>query len=96
MSSIVLNYLTRFAFFQLKGNLFNLELKDLYGAAAGSRPQPYSEPDISQNAISCGCCQWKGKVGESRKNHIAFSTFTETELFCPRCNTYMGFVNGSK
>lgn len=96
MSSIVLNYLTRFAFFQSKGNLFNLELKDLQDALIGNRPPTYSEPDIQQQAIGCSCCQWKGRVGESRKAYITFSGFSETELFCPRCNTYMGFVSGSK
>ncbi len=96
MSSIVLNYLTRFAFFQLKGNFFNLELKELQGTASGHRPPYNSEPDVQQKAIGCSCCHWKGRVGESQKNIISFSGFTETELFCPRCNTYMGFVSGNK
>lgn len=96
MSSIVINYLTRFAFFQLKGGLFNLELKDLQEAAFGNRQQHYNEPDIQQKSIGCTCCQWKGKVGESRQSYIQFSGFTETELFCPSCNTYMGFVAGNK
>ena len=96
MSSIVLNYLTRFAFFQLKGTFFNLELKDLQDAAFGNRQQHYNEPDIQQKSIGCTCCQWKGKVGESRQSYIQFSGFTETELFCPSCNTYMGFVAGNK
>jgi len=95
MSTIVLNYLTRFAFFQLKGNYFNLELKDLQEAAFGNRHN-ISEPDVQQKAVGCSCCQWKGKVGESKKAHIQFSGITETELFCPRCNTYMGFVSGNK
>lgn len=96
MSSIVINYLTRFAFFHSKGNLFNLELNELYNATMGSRPQNSSEPDVMQKAVSCSCCNWKGKACESRKSEIAFSTFTETELFCPRCNTYVGFVSGAK
>ncbi len=96
MSTLVLNYLTRFAFLPIKANIFNLELRDIYGVLQNNRQTNATEPAYAQKTTSCSCCQWKGKVADIRKNYISFTAISEIELFCPRCNTYMGFVSGDK
>jgi len=89
MTTLVTHYLTRFSLLQLKENVLNLDT--LYATRNTDRPAP--QPPATQKPASCSCCNWKGKVAESRKNYIMLATISEVELFCPRCNTYMGFVN---
>lgn len=94
MSTLVLHYLTRFSFLQLKGLFFNLDLSDLY-TLRQSNKAPGPDP-VYQQITSCSCCNWKGKIADSRRQYITFTVISEVELFCPRCNTYMGFVSGDK
>ena len=89
MTTLVTHYVTRFLFLQLKENVLNLDL--LYATRNANSPAP--QPPAAQKAASCSCCNWKGKVADSRKNYITLAAISEVELFCPRCNTYMGFVN---
>lgn len=95
MSTLVLHYVTRFTFLPIKGIFFNLELKDLYSIRERT-PQAPPPQSPFQNITTCNCCTWKGKAADSRKRHIALTDISEIELFCPRCNTYMGFINGNE
>lgn len=93
MSTLVIHYFNRFTFLPLKGIFFNLELSDLYIIRQREPQAPVPESPF-QKMTTCSCCNWKGKAADSRKRHIALTAISEVELFCPRCNTYMGFVNG--
>jgi len=49
------------------------------------------EADNNDQQIECHHCHWKGTAGELKKGeHFLLSNMTE--IFCPRCHKYLGFI----
>jgi hypothetical protein len=44
-------------------------------------------------SITCGCCGWKGQEMKAKKHYLVVGKIAELELFCPKCNHYMGFLS---
>ena len=47
------------------------------------------EPETS---LTCSCCGWKGSQLKARKHYLVVEAIAEIELFCPKCNQYLGFI----
>ena len=46
------------------------------------------------DAARCHRCHWEGIVGELKKGDY-FSLSNVTEVFCPQCKKYLGFIQHS-
>jgi hypothetical protein len=49
------------------------------------------DADSSDRKIECRHCHWQGLVSELQKGDY-LSLTNITEVFCPRCNKYLGFI----
>ncbi|HEY2721520.1 MAG TPA: hypothetical protein VGI82_07335 [Chitinophagaceae bacterium] len=43
------------------------------------------------DAIQCHHCHWQGSIADLKKGDY-FSLSNITEIFCPHCNKYLGFI----
>lgn len=70
------------------------ELLHTYPASkAASNSQKDSKPKDTEKSttITCKCCQWQGKDTEAKTEVFFLEHTTELELYCPKCNSYIGF-----
>ncbi|MER3497761.1 MAG: hypothetical protein C4308_03540 [Chitinophagaceae bacterium] len=44
-----------------------------------------------EQSVECFNCSWEGKLKELKKGEL-LELNRMTELFCPQCNKYLGFV----
>jgi hypothetical protein len=51
----------------------------------------FSPADLTEGAIQCSKCNWKGS-GEEAEQEFLFLT-DALELYCPDCDNYFGFIN---
>ncbi len=49
---------------------------------------------FSRELVSCSKCGWRGRGSDLVTGEFLFMT-DATELFCPDCNAYLGFLNGT-
>lgn len=51
---------------------------------------------LNQNStLTCTCCGWKGADRKTKKHYMFVAKIAEVELFCPKCNHYLGFISDS-
>jgi hypothetical protein len=43
--------------------------------------------------LTCTCCKWKGTEMKARKFYLEVENIAELELYCPKCNQYLGFTS---
>jgi hypothetical protein len=49
------------------------------------------DDDLNDRQIECQHCRWHGNANELKKGEFFLLT-NITELFCPSCNKYLGFI----
>jgi hypothetical protein len=49
------------------------------------------DADSSDRIIECRHCHWQGPVKELKKGDY-LSLTNITEVFCPKCDKYLGFI----
>lgn len=87
MTSILLNAYLKIG----PSDLINQFIHKVFKAATDTKmpDAPTVEPaDIKH----CKCCNWKGKSSETTKKHLLLSDDVELEMFCPKCQRYIGFT----
>ena len=88
MFSLALSSIHQFPFEVVK------ELLHIYPVnQAASHSQNGSKPKETEKSttITCKCCHWQGKDTEAKTEVIFLEHTTELELYCPKCNSYIGF-----
>jgi hypothetical protein len=88
MTAILNHYLTKRFLYNLLPFMENKNIEvplsfpllDLLSASSGA-------------SITCGCCGWKGQEMKAKKHYLVVGKIAELELFCPKCNHYMGFLS---
>ena len=53
--------------------------------------QVFTPAMLDSIIIDCSACSWKGKAEQTIQEHLFLTD--ATELYCPQCNNYLGFVN---
>ena len=93
MTHLAINPENRFAFFSVKENF----LEKLFGKqrdnAQKSTHKVIVEASAQHDIMTCKCCSWKGKSSETKKEFLFINKISELELFCPKCNSYLGFIS---
>ena len=51
----------------------------------------YDEKKFIDELIICDQCGWKGKGERTGQEHLFLTD--ATEVFCPNCNHYLGFIS---
>lgn len=59
---------------------------------SGNIKKEYKSIKANPVSVACKCCGWKGKDSETRSEVFYLEQVTELELFCPQCNSYIGFL----
>jgi hypothetical protein len=49
------------------------------------------DDDLNDRQIECHHCHWRGNASGLKKGDFFLLT-NITELFCPSCNKYLGFI----
>lgn len=60
-------------------------------AASGPKRSHKKEEDNKAKVLTCKCCKWQGKDTEAKTEVFFLENTTELELYCPKCNSYLGF-----
>jgi hypothetical protein len=47
--------------------------------------------DRDDRPVKCHHCRWEGKIEEIKKDYYLLLS-NITELFCPQCDKYLGFI----
>ena len=91
MPLLVLHCLSLFTFPNVKNHLSKV-LPASGNTSCKSEHHKYDHVN-KRNIIKCGCCAWKGKRTETKKKFIFLNRISEMELYCPKCNKYLGFLS---
>jgi hypothetical protein len=92
MTTLVLNYINRHYFLNMKDLLNNAMVGD-QSQETVAKAQSLEESTYLQVAAHCKCCGWKGKFAQTQKNYFFHAAIAEIEFFCPNCSTYLGFIS---
>ena len=93
-----LPYLSSLYPFSFSKNLFlSLTEPPAYRAAPqketiATKSNSKSVKQDGETVVACKCCGWKGKDAEAKSDVLYVENVTELELFCPQCNSYIGFL----
>jgi hypothetical protein len=49
------------------------------------------DADCHDRLVECHHCNWQGKIKEFKKDYYLLLS-NITELFCPQCDKYLGFI----
>ena len=92
MSTLILHSLNRFTFLFHKDFLLARPAQN-FRAAQLSSPAVTAYASMDIHPVNCKCCGWKGTDSQTKNEVLFLDCATELELFCPDCNSYVGFLN---
>jgi hypothetical protein len=95
MSAIALSYINRINFFGMKEEVTDI-VNGMNNIAQPALKSDASDADYMKSISGCKCCGWKGKFSQTQKKYLFFKTISEIESFCPKCDTYLGFISEVK
>ncbi len=93
MTHLAINTVNRYAFIQVRENVIGKIFKKQKESVLKSTHNLIVEKTAKNELLSCKCCSWKGKSAETKKEFLFTNLISELELFCPKCNSYVGFIS---